>query len=127
RNRFLRPKAKHVHEDGYGEDRSSSAKKAKHQSDDKAEGNADDVHARRPGARQRPCCFSRSCSASFRYCSTFSLFVQKFSVRFSSAAESENSRHVDVHGFVNVLGSSTLYWYSRKFLDGRRRRSVILV
>ena len=47
-----------------------------------------------------------SCSSSLSSCSAFSLLVQKFSVRSSLLAESENVRHAEVHGFVSTFGSS---------------------
>src|SRR5687767_11771153 len=59
------------------------------------------------------CCFHfpRSASWSFSSCSTFSLFVQKFSVR--SSLPSEYVRHADVQTLVSTFGSSSVYWYSR--------------
>src|SRR5687768_5680312 len=53
----------------------------------------------------------RSASWSFNSCSTFSLFVQKFSVR--SSLPSEYVRHAEVHVLVSTFGSSSVYWYSR--------------
>lgn len=54
---------------------------------------------------------ARSTWFSLISCSTFSLLVQKFSVR--SSLPSEYVRHAEVHGLLSTCGSSIVYWYSR--------------
>src|SRR5687768_11532469 len=46
-----------------------------------------------------------SCSTSFMNCSTFSLLVQKFSVRSSLLTDSENLCQAEVQGLVSTFGS----------------------